>query len=416
MASTSAETSREKLIPIPRTGLRGASGVFLVLMLALACTVVGIGICAMRTDSPVEATIAEVLSAASCVLLIIHTWKIARRAKGMMPVLIVLAGFMAYLTNSFIPSAVLLGLICGMATGALALSIMTRKQALWAALVPAAAYILTLVCSRDPIGAVACLLPLPAAFALSVGTARSAEREDGPNRVGVICLTSLLLTLTLAGMVALTLYRLLGSLSPDTLAAALDTARETAVGWITSVELPADTTEELRQLFSREYAETVVNFTINLLPAYIIVAVNLMATVSQLLLHAALVSFGCGESLSERVRVFRMSAISCIVFAVAYLMYLITGGAGGSLAGTVAHNIYTVLIPGLAFSGLLRLISGMTKRRMGCLIFLLIFLLPLIFLVAPVALALVETIGRFIAFLTSRIRGDDDSAPGTPGD
>ncbi len=407
--NSAAERARTPLVPIPRTGVRGASGVFLFLMLALASAAVGIGLCAMRTASPTEALAAEIISGISCVLLIVHTWRIGRRAKGIMPILIVAAAMLAYLSYSLIPAAILLGLICGMTSGALLLSVITRKQAVWLPLIPLAAYAVTLLCSRGPLGSVACLLPLPAAWALSFGTRRSAAREDGPNRVGVICLTSFVLMATLAAMLALMLYRRLGSLDMNTLSAALEAARERVITWITSVEIPADTDEELRALFSRENAELVVNFTFNILPGYAIVAVNLVVMVAQLLLQAALVTFGCGDSLSDRVRVFRMSAVSCIVFVMAYVLFIITGGAGESLVGTVVHNIYIVLVPGLAFSGFLRLIAMISKRRMGCLMFGLMFLAPLLFLAIPLVPAMVEVVGRFVSFLSTRLHPPEDS-------
>ncbi len=399
------------LVPIPRTGLRGFSGVLLFLSLILSSATVGIGICAMRTTSALEVQVAEIVSAAASVILCMYLWRIGRRAKGMIPVLVFVAVALAYLTNSFIPAGVLVGLVAGVTTGALTVSIITKKQAVWLPIIPLVAYGFTLLCSWDIVGSVACLLPLLAAPALAFATRRSAAAEDGPNRVGVICLTSLALGASLLAMIALTLYRQLGSLSISTLTAAMETARESVINEITSVELPAEATEEMRNFFKRENVEQMINSVINLLPAYAVVLINLISTVAQLLLHASLVSFGCGESLTDRVRVFRMSAASCIVFAGAYLVALLATGDTSTLPGTVAQNIYTILMPGLAFAGLLRILGAITKHSMGCFSLLLIIVAPLLFFVIPPVLGLVEVGGRLIAFLSEKFRDPEKDDP-----
>ncbi len=422
-ANTSSSPSRAELVPIPRTGLRGSSGILLLLALTLACTTVGISLCAMRTTSASEVRLAELLSAAASVLLSLHTFRISRRAKGIVPLLLVAAGFLAYYSDSLIPAGALVGLVTGIASGALLLTVISRRQAVYLPLVPLLAYGFTLLSSRDIAGSVAALLPLPAAAALAFATRRSAAREDGPNRVGVICLTSLALGASVAAVLALSLYRALGSLAPSVLTAALDELRESIILAFTSQELPPDTSEALRQFFSRENIEMLVNYTINLLPAILTVLVLLVSFVSQLLLHASLVSFGCGSSLSDHVRVFHMSAVSCGAFAVAYLVALIANGTSSTLAGTVAENIYTILVPGLAFAGLVRLLTGMAKRRMGCSSFLLVFLLPLALLLFPILLlvvapilAIVEVAGRLGAFIIAKLRSaeNDNSSQDPP--
>lgn len=415
---STADAPRSPLVPIPRNGLRGSSGVLLFLMLTLSLATVGIGLSWGQMTSRAALTAAEAVSGVSLVLLFLYTWRIAKRAKGVLPILLLVALLGAYIFDSFVPAATLLALVCAVTLGALALSILTSKQAAWAPLAPIIAYVATLLLCRDAVGAAACLLPIPAAWALSYGTRRSAERENGPTRVGVICLTSFTLTASLVGLAAVALYRTLGSLDPSTLTEALDAARESVITWITSMELPAELPDEMRDLFSRESAEAMVNGTVNLLPGYIIAAVNLLAAVAQLLFQAALVAFGCGASLSDRVRVFRMSAVSCAVFTAAYLLALIGNGETSTLWGTVAHNMYLILLPGLAFAGMLRLVAGITTRRMGCFSLLVLLFAPLMFLIAPPLLAAVEVIGRFGAFLGSKLRPPEDGTPpdGPPDD
>ncbi len=415
-------TSSATPVPIPRTGLRGSSGILLFLAFTLSCAVMGITICAMRTTVAMEVRIAEIVSGVASVLLCLHAFRISRRAKGILPFLILAAVMLAYLCNSLLPAALLIALASGVASGALLFSVITKKQAVFLPLIPLLAYGVTLLSSRDIVGSVACLIPLLPAAALAFGTARSAADENGPDRVGVICLSTIALLLSLGGMAAISLYRQLGALDIQTLTAALDSVRESIIVRFTSYELPEGTTQALRDMFSRENVEMVVNYTVNLLPAIVIVLLNLISVVSQMLLHASLVAFGCGSSLTDRVRLFRMSAVSCIAFVVAYLVALFENAESSTLAGTVAENIYLILIPGLAFAGFLRLLAFITRRRMGCTSFLVIFVLPFAVLMMPVLLAVIapllailEVLGRLGAFLKEAFRSDEDEPNDPPG-
>ena len=415
--SSTANASRSSLVPIPRNGLRGSSGILLFLMLTLSLCTVGVGLSQGFLTSPNALMIAEVALGAALVALFLYTWRIASRAKGVLPLLLLVAVFLAFATGSVAPAAVLLAFVFAITLGALTLSIISKKQAAWLPLAPVVAYTVTLLVCRDAIMAAACLLPVPAALALSVGTRRSAERDHGPTRVGVICLTALAMLVSIAAFVAAMLYRLLGSLDFDTLSAALETAREAWIEQVTAAATAAEISEEMLGLSPSEYAAYLVNYAINCLLGVVIAAVNVLVAVSQLLLHASLVSFGCGDSLSDRVRIFRMSAVSCVVFTAAFLLSLIGSGESSTLWGTVAENVSIALSPGLAFAGMLRLVAGITSLRPGCLSMLALMLAPLLFLIAQPVLAAVEVFGRLFAFISSKLRPpEDDGFTGTPPD
>jgi hypothetical protein len=142
-------------------------------------------------------------------------------------------------------------------------------------------------------------------------------------------------------------------------------------------------------------------------------AVNLISAVAQMIQHATLRVFGYDECLTERVRTFRMSLISCLVFLVAYFIFFAEGQESSTLTGTVAQNIYMILLPGLALAGLIRLTSALTRkgpRGMGCL-FYLILILPCLFIFAPFVLAAAEVIGHIFSAVTSAIKPRDDEPP-----
>ncbi len=395
---------------IPRQGLPGAATVILCLFLTLALAAAGIGICAMRTTSQAEVTVAEIVSGVALLLLTVYLWRTTRPTKGLIPLLVMTAVLLAYLTNSLIPAGVLLSVLFAISEGSVALAVLPRRHALWLPLLPLIAYVLTALSSRDPIGAVACLVAVPPALALAFGTRRSAERADGLTRVGVICITALVLSISLGGMIALSLYRHLGSLTLSTLMDALETWRASLITAITSLELPADATAEMAALISPESATNLVNSVFNILPGTLVATVVVLAAVIQFIQHAVLRTFGYAAYLTDRVRVFRMSFVSCLVFAVAYIVALVSGTEASTLAGTVAQNIYIILMPGLALAGLLRTVTGLTRRGargMGCMFFFII-LIPCLFLFAPFILAMVEVIGQIVNLITSRHPADDD--------
>ncbi len=403
-------TTTAPLIPIPRTGLRGSAGIILYILITLSAATVGIGVCALRGVSTLWVNIAEILSGVTLVLLIIHLFRVSRRIKGLMPVLIILSVFIVYISESLIPAAILLSLLFAIGEGAVLLAVTPKKQLLWFPLVPVAAFVLSAAFSRDLVGAAAALFPFPAMMILAAGTRNSAAREDGLTRVGVLCATSAACAVSLLLLAALWLYTALGSLTPAVLTEALESLRSAAIESIMNLDVPP----ELSELISQESAENMINSVINLLPAYLVVALNLLATVAQFIQHAGLVTFGFGESVTDRVRLFRMSLISCLVFTVAYVIVIFTGTERSTLAGTVAQNVYLILLPGLAFAGMLRLLGSLTRRGtrgMGCLFYLIVFV-PLLFFIAPVILAIVEVIGHIGSLILSRLTPPkDDSDP-----
>lgn len=410
--------------PIERRGLPTSACVILCLLLTLAAATIGIGICALRTTSVVHVRIAEILSVVSLVLLTIYLWRVGRGAKGLYPILLLTAALLISTTKSAIIAGVLVALVFAVAQGSVLVAVADRRQATWIPLVPLIAYILTVAVTRDPAGAAACLLPFPAMLALAFGTRRSAASEEGPTRTGVICLTSLALGLSIAAVVALFLYRYLGSLSLTSLLDTLERARAFSVNLITSMELPETATEEMREMISPENAENMVNSVINLFPGIAVAAVLILSASVQLIQHASLKTFGYEESVCDHVRVFRMSLMSCLVFFVAYLVAIFSGdGVNSTLAGTVAQNIYIVLLPGLALAGLMRIMASLTRKGpggMGCMFFLII-LIPCLFLIAPLFLALWEVIGHTTSSIAEKIKSikppeDDDPFSGHSND
>ena len=403
------------LCPVPRNGLQGSAAPVLYVCLLLSSLLVGLGVTFFDPTAEAAALgVPEILSAAAILLLVIHLWRVTRTAKGALPLLIVLGVFLTMYTQSIYPAGVLCGLVFTVSEGSLLIAVQPKSKLVALPIIPLLAYGITALLSMNFLDSLVVLLPWPAAWALAVGTRRSAESEEGPNRVGVICSASLALGLTTAVLLAISLYQALGTLEPSVLAETMDALREEIILAIHTQPLPEGLTPEMTEAWREqlEYAnvENQVNTIFNVLPAVCTVTVLIFITICQSIQHAALRAFGMGECITPRVKAFEMSLISCVVFPIAYLFALVDSGAVSSLAGTVALNVAIILMPGLALAGLLRLTRSLTRkgaRGMGCLFYLIISAFCLLF-VAPYVLAAVEVIGHVYEAITAKLRFDED--------
>ena len=407
----SGAATKPTLVPIPRDGIKGAPGVILHVLLALASVMIPIGIDSLRYAPVLSEDVLDVLSLAVILILGFSLLRICSSVRGFTPLLLIGGGVLVLVGLPLPTVALLLSLLYATGVGSLLLAVASRKEAPFFPLVLLGAYAVSLALCRDAAFALLCLLPYPAAAALAIGTRSSASKEDGLTRVGVICATSLVLGLsvTLAAYVALD--RMLGGLTADALRDWIEGIRTTMISTILAVRdaLPEGTLNTAT--FDAETVTNVVNAAFNILPGTLIVLLNVTVALSQLILHAGLATFGHGASITERVRVFRMSVVSAVVFLLGYIVALVaSGGSGSTLVGVVAENIVTILQPGLALCGLLRLVAGFGRRaaagRGGCAIFLLI--IPCLFLSIPVVLAIYESIAAVVTPILARRKTPKD--------
>ena len=414
--NSTPKTSPAPLCPIPRRGLQGAATPILYICLILSSLLVGVGVTQLTLSAETALTsLIQPLSAVAILLLVIYLWRVTRTAKAAVPLLVVLGVFLTFYTGSILPAGILCGLILTVSEGSFLIAVQSKGKLAALPIIPLLAYGITAALSMDLVASLIVLLPWPAAWVLAISTRRSAASKDGPNRVGVICAASLAFGLTAAAFLALALYQGLGTLEPAVLMEAVEELRQELIIGIHTQPLPDGLTPELTAQWEEmlEYAnvENAVNSAFNLLPAICTVTVFILVTVCQSVQHATLRAFGMGECVSDRVKAFEMSLISCILFLVAYLIAMGESEAVSTLAGTVAQNIVVILLPGLALAGLLRLTGNMVRKgsqNMGCLFFIVILAFLLLF-VAPYVLAAVEVIGHIIQSVSSKLKLEDNN-------
>ena len=416
--TSTPKASPAPLCPIPRNGLQGTAAPILYVCLLLSSLLVGLGVTFFDPEAEIIALgIPEILSAAAILVLVIHLWRATRTAKAAIPLLIVLGVFLTMYSQSIFPAGILCGMVFTVSEGSLLIAVQQRSKLAAIPLIPLLAYGVTALLSMDFIASLAVLLPWPAAWALAMGTRRSAESEDGPNRVGVICGASLALGLTAAALLAISLYQALGTLEISVLTETVEEIRAELILTIHTQPLPEGLTPEVAEKWREqlEYAnvENTVNSIFNILPAICTVTVFIFVTICQTIQHAALRTFGMGECVTDRVKAFEMSLISCVVFFIAYLLSMLDTGAFTSMSGIVAQNVAIILMPGLALAGLLRLTRSLTKkgaRGMGCLFYLIVSSFCLLF-VAPYILAAVEVISHIFEAVAARLKPEDEDDP-----
>lgn len=400
--------------PLLRRGLPTQPLWLLSIVAALSAAMLTGGISYLSGSCQLNAVAMEILSAAMCVLILFCLFRVRKSHRWLAPLLLIVGGLLYAVCGSFSLSALVLALPAAVGFSALLLAVSEKQVLSRLAFIPLAAYGLSLLLCRDPLLSLLSLLPFPAAAALAFGTRAAADgREDAPGRVGVICLTSLCLGICTVGVALLLLGRHLGTLSAAHLSTWLEELRTSLSRAIVETmqqvadALPEQTDSQtvLITVPTEEEARNTVNYLINIFPGMAIVLCNIFAALGQVVLHGCLTAFGYEASVRGQVRRFRMSVMSCIVFLLAAIITTVTSLASGdsTIVGTVAQNISLILQPGLILIGILRIFSR-PARRVGCLSFLLLLMLPFLLLYASPLVAAYAAVATILDAVLAHVR------------
>lgn len=400
--------------PLTRRGLPTQPLWLLSIVTALSAAMLAGGISYLSGSCQLNAVAMEILSAAMCVLILFCLFRVRKSNRWLAPLLLIVGGLLYATCGSFSLSVLVLALPASVGFSALLLAVSEKQVLSRLAFIPLAAYGLSLILCRDPLLSLLSLLPFPAAAALAFGTRAAADgREDAPGRVGVVCLTSLCLGVCMAGIALLLLGRHLGTLSPTHLSEWLESLRTALSRAIVEViqqlvdALPEQANGEtaLVTVPTEEQARNFVNSFINIFPGMAIAFCNILAALGQVVLHGCLTAFGYEASVRGQVRRFRMSLMSCIVFLLAAIITTVTSltSQDSTLVGTVAQNISLILQPGLILIGVLRIFTR-PARRVGCLSFLLLLMLPFLLLYASPLVAAYAAVATILDTILAHIR------------
>ncbi len=401
-------------VPIDRKGLPAQPVWVLAILSALSAAALAWGVAWVAGSIRIPGAAAQAAAGAMLLLLLVYSFRVLRTMRWT-PILMILAGaILTYLSGSAVLPAMLIALVCSAAFSAFLLAVSDKPTLTRLPFIPLAAYGLALAVCRDPILSLTALIPFPPAAALAFGTRAAAAREDGPGRVGVICLGSLGFGAAVLGVAALLLNRSLGSLSPAHLGAWLDSLRTELSLRLT--ELTQQLAEQIPQLtaLTEEQSLNIINSFINLAPGTAVAVCNLCSFLMLNYLHGCLFSFGYASSLREKVTRLRMSLVSAVVYLIAGIIWIVTtlSGSESTLVGTVAQNIVIILSLGLAAAGVVRIMSGPWRRAGGCLQIILVLLLPCLMIYASSLLAAYEAIASILGAIFARVRPPHDGDAG----
>ena len=410
--------------PIQRKGLPTQPTWLLSVLITLAAVTVSLGLCALAGALPayIPYQVAEGICLCMLILLVVYLFRMCRTGRWVPILLILLSAFLFYSCWSFIPATIVVAALFATGNGALLLATAPRKTMTWLPLIPLIALGLSVPLSSQPLLALACLAPFPAAVALAFGTRSSADisKKDGLTRVGVLCAVSLCAGLAVLGVAAILLSRSLGELSLPALSDWLEGLRLTLSEELMDMYAQLAQMTNSGDLVTEAQALNAINSLFNILPAMVVVVCNLFAALAQVLLFCGLSVFGYADSLKGRVQLFRMSLVSDVVFLLSWVVLLIASLASAdasTLPGTVANNIAMILQPGLALCGILRLLRLlMRNRRGGCLPFFLIMILPFLFLYAAGLLAFYEAGAAILGVILARVRPASGGQGGQSGE
>ena len=420
------ETPPMPITPIPRRGIPGIIGILLYILLGVSALVLPWGITVLLGTSPVPPVLADGISLVYLILLGIYisctsrlsVATVGKVSRGLLPLMILCAVTTYYLFGSLLPTALIFSLIFVIGEGSILLAVADKLQGSLFGLIPLTAFAAALVLTaRIDIALIACV-PFPAALVLALGTRSSAGKENGMTRVGVICATSLTLGISIAAIALWFIYRALGTLSPAVLMEQLDNFRAYIVDTLVNVKFEYGTSVTYPLQGKEAEVQNIVNGMINTLPGTLVVLVNIMATFSQMLALSGLRAYGFGSSLSPRVQRFRISPVSAAVFLLSWIVALIAVGDNNSstMVGTIAENIFTVLMPGLAVSGISRFFAYMARRgaHLGCGFFL-IFFIPCLIAYIPTVIATLESLVSVFGPLVAKVKIPKDQDPPSGG-
>lgn len=418
------ETPPISPVPIPRKGIPGFAGALLYIMIGLSALMIPVGIMAATGSSFLTGLPAEGISLLYLILLAVYFGRTAKlsvkASRGITPMMIAGSIFFYLTLRSLIPAAVCFALIFTIGEGSVLMATAGKRQVLLIPLAPLVACgVAAFLFSRIDI-ALLSLLPFPAALALAAGTRSSAGRETGLTRVGALCFTSVVLGVTLLGFAAWFLYQAIGTLELSALTELLEQLRSTLTQALLNYQVTYGDTVILSFTDQEEVIVNAVNSTINILPAVLVVLLNMISAVAQMLALSGLQAYGFGASATPRTREFRISAVSAAVFLLSWIVALVAVGENSSstVASTVGENLFIILIPGLALAGVFRLMRFMARRgsRLGCGFILLLMVVPCLLAYAPPLLAFYEAVSSIFGPLWDKWRqrkssSDDHDTP-----
>ena len=263
---------------------------------------------------------------------------------------------MAFLTADSSPSLVLL--LCAVAIIGYGGFAIAAVHPILVAATPVAAYVLGYVITGDPMHALSTLTLAPFAIVAAVSLRLRLSRTASVAAVAAALLVGF------CALIAFTVISGGGSLSADAIHAFVLSVKELLIREVTSLAETAEFSAVLSGVTAEAVTAT-VNSVFRLLPAMLIVPIEILSYLACLIAITLRGSQFPEETLPVRCRLFRMSAPSAILFLASLALSLLPAGKSDAFGILLvsALNLTVILVPGLALCGAIRIFTSFRQKR-----------------------------------------------------
>ncbi len=263
---------------------------------------------------------------------------------------------MAFLTAESSPSFALL--LCAVAVIGYGGFAITAVHPVLVAAAPLTACLLGFAITGEPTRALFALTLAPFAVVAALSLRLRLSRTASVAVVSAALLAALLLAMAFA------VLALGGSLSADAIRDFVTSVKEMLIQEVAALAEAAEFSAVLSGV-TDETVSTTVNSVLRLLPAMLIVPIEILSYLACLITITLRNTQFPKEKLPARCRVFRMSPVSAVLFLVSFILSLLPAGKSDAfgIALISALNLAVILMPGLALCGAIRIFVSFRQKR-----------------------------------------------------
>lgn len=297
-------------------------------------------------------------------------------SRKILTVLILLGLFSTFGLSNGLPLITIL-LAATVGCGAYAWLI-SRTESAYLAVIPALAYAISTVITKNWFGSLLTLIYIVPAILLAQTYEKMNTRVSSLLRVSLGYLSFIALAIVLS-----VLY-FTGEFRTEIISDFLNTLRDSTVKLLSAMEVSL-INGETQKLMSETDAFNYVSQIISLIPALITVLCSAMAYFAQKIQFSIFVYTEGESEFNDLRKIFIMSPVSAVIFIVSFLVYTVTATSSSSaVAATVSSNLYLMLMPGLALMGVKCFFANRQgSASLGCFTGLLPIMLIALLIFAP---------------------------------
>lgn len=279
-------------------------------------------------------------------------------AEKKLPVAVLLFAAFSLLSTdgAFAVAALVLALVSGTAILARLLDVMRLPLAV---AIPMLVSVAAAIITKQLIPAL-----IPLSFTLPA-IALSYTLKKGERRVSAICLTSAALLFTAAVMVLAGLMVSKNGFRLSELQSLAETLKSSLAEHFYASELITPKGESVK-IFTERDAKNIASALVSLIPAFIIIGANAIAFFSQRLLYNMALRAGEEKRFTGEMVALILSPMAGATFILSFFISTLTAlSSDNALLTTVFDNLFIILLPGLAASGIMFKVAKIAHTRKG---------------------------------------------------